>query len=114
MITLEEIPHFHPNQLPGLYFLGGYVYENIHRYPTGTPLVMTDPAWDALCNRIDAEWEKIDPPRLKLIQREELTTATASYLTDAYLPRGVHAMIATYIIDPEKTLSNFRFFARKG
>lgn len=111
MIQLEEIPRFHPNQLPALYFLGGYLYENIHRYPVGTPLVMSDSAWDMLCGRLDAEWDKIDPPRLKLIQREELRTATASYLTDEYLPAGVHAMINTYVSDPEKTLSQFRSYA---
>jgi hypothetical protein len=62
--------------------MAGWLYEqrNIS--------LLTDEAWDFLCHRLDREWETLpNHPHVLLIKQDALTTATAQYLTDKYVPQ---------------------------
>lgn len=72
------------------YLMAGYLYN-----ATDIPSFLTDPEWDELCKFIDEHWDEIEHYHKHLIQWETLSTATAMYLTEDYLPSIVkHAAMS--------------------
>jgi len=80
MLTDVDIEKLDATQLVPFYWMAGWLYQNDH------DLIMTDPAWDLLCKRLDAEWDEIEHRHKKKIKREDLETATAMRHTDKRTP----------------------------
>ena len=93
VLEISDVIAMEPWKAARIYLMAGWLYE---RRDT---IIMTDGAWDALCRRLDAEWEKFAALNLRHfehIDREELKTATASYLVTDTLPLRLRASACQY------------------
>jgi hypothetical protein len=66
--------HLGGHNLVAVYLMSCYLYEH------EADSVLDDREFDKLCTRIYLDWEEISHPHKWLIDRESLTTSTASYL----------------------------------
>lgn len=62
------------------FLMCGYAYEVLDR-----PLV-SDATWDLLCRTLDRMWDSYEHRHKHLVERESLSTGTASYLTADRVP----------------------------
>ena len=65
------------------FLMAAYAYEQLD-----SPII-SDGAWDELCNRLKREWKPIRHRHKWIIDRHQLGTATASYLTKDDYPSMV-------------------------
>lgn len=63
-----------PNMLVPWFLMAAYAYEQLD-----SPII-SDGAWDGLCNSLKRGWESIHHRHKWIIDRHQLGTATASYL----------------------------------
>lgn len=81
MLSIAEVAGLRTNQVVQMYLMAGWLYN-----ARGT-VIMSDAAWDALCIRIDRDWDQITHPHRSVIDKPSLSSEqTAMYLTDAVVP----------------------------
>ena len=64
-----------PNLMVPWFLMAAYAYEHLD-----DPII-SDGAWDDLCLRLKREWKSIHHRHKWIIDRKQLVTGTASYLT---------------------------------
>lgn len=58
------------------YLMSAYLYEEKNR------AVLTDSQFDAICKRLDKEWDKVQHRHKYLIERDSLSSSTCGYIKD--------------------------------
>lgn len=98
----DDIRRLPRGRLVPIYLMAGHVYE-FHDDP-----MMTDGAWEILCKRLDDEWLDINHPHKQCIERSEMATGTASYLTEERLPLLAKGACLVWLANPQKVLEEIR------
>lgn len=77
------VDHVDTHNLVQVYLMSCYLYEHKHLQ------VLDDDEFDAVCQWLDEEWDDIDHVHKHIIDREALSTSTASYLREDDFPNMV-------------------------
>lgn len=80
-----------PNMMVPWFLMAAYAYEQLD-----DPII-SDSAWDDLCNRLKQEWKSIHHRHKWIIDRHQLGTATASYLVKDDYPGMVIGAVCQLI-----------------
>ena len=98
MLFKEDIPAVTPNRLVSLYLMASYLY---YHQPECRG-IMTDDAYDLVCNRLQAHWDEIEHPHKSLVDFQGLDSTTGFMLPESQYPTIVKNTAWTLSEYPQK------------